>query len=64
MPDVVLPPNGEIWSVVQLYIDNKPLLISKPDNKLHGQILEDILNDRGIKQFDRFNAGTSDCTVP
>ena len=61
LSDLVLPKTDEvIEKVVQLYINGNPLLICGNPTLYHGQILEQILKERGM-EYETFDAGTEGC---
>ena len=59
MNKFVLPKLNEIMKVIQLYINSTPLLVCGSEDRFHGQILEDVLINEGITEFQRFEELTS-----
>ena len=64
LSDLVLPKTDIPEKAVQLYIDEKPILICRLDlpshRVFHRNILEEILRDRGIINYKTVNFGTDD----
>lgn len=54
-PDIRIPEEFDDYKFIQVYIDGVPCLIVESEQLFHGQILEKILVEHEITDFEKFN---------